>query len=64
MVVGSWWSGPRQTTDDLVRDMVGVLTGMRAGLYGRRGVGHRAMRAVTAAKRDSVDRDSVEEVAV
>jgi putative resolvase len=39
-------------TDDLVRDMLEVLTPMCAGLYGCRGARHRAMRAVTAAKRD------------
>jgi predicted site-specific integrase-resolvase len=40
---------PSETVEDLVRDM---LTGMRAGLYGRRGAGNRAMHAPTAAKRD------------
>jgi putative resolvase len=54
-VVGSWWSSPRQRTDDLVDDMVEVLTGMCAGLYGRRGARSRAMPMVTATKRDSVD---------
>ena len=39
---------PGETTDDLVRDMIEVLTSMCARLYGRRGA--RAMRAVTAAK--------------
>lgn len=39
-----------QTTDDLVRDMIEVLTSMCARLYGRRGARNRAMRAVTAAK--------------
>lgn len=42
-----------ETTDDLVRDMVEVLTSMCAGLYGRRGARNRAMRAVTATKHDS-----------
>jgi hypothetical protein len=32
-----------------------VLTGMCAGLYGRRGARSRAMPMVTATKRDSVD---------
>jgi putative resolvase len=41
-----------ETTDDLVRDMIEVLTGMCARLYGRRGARNRAMRAVTAAKKD------------
>ncbi len=40
-----------ETTDDLVRDMIEVLTWMCARLYGRRGARNRAMRAVTATKR-------------
>lgn len=42
-----------ETTDDLVRDMIEVLTStsMCARLYGRRGARNRAMRAVTAIKR-------------
>jgi putative resolvase len=43
---------PGETTDDLVRDMIEVLTGMCARLYGRRGARNRAMRAVTATKRE------------
>ena len=43
---------PSETTDDLVRDMIEVLTSMCAGLYGRRGARNRAMRALTAAKRE------------
>ncbi|CCK58961.1 IS607-like element IS1535 family transposase [Mycobacterium canetti] len=43
---------PGETTDDLVCDMIEVLTGMCARLYGRRGARNRAMRAVTAAKRE------------
>jgi putative resolvase len=43
---------PGETTDDLVRDMIEVLTLMCARLYGRRGARHRAMRALTAAKRE------------
>jgi putative resolvase len=35
--------------------MVEVLTGMCAGLCGRRGARDRAMRAVTATKGNSVD---------
>lgn len=42
-------------TDDLVRDMIEVLTSMCARLYGRRGARNRALRAVTAAKRAGVD---------
>ena len=39
-----------ERTDDLVRDMIEVLTSMCARLDGRRGARNRAMRAVTAAK--------------
>ncbi len=42
-----------ETIDDLVRDMVEVLTSMCARLYGRRGARNRAMRAVTATKHGS-----------
>jgi putative resolvase len=41
---------PGETTDDLVRDMVDVLTSFCARLYGRRGARNRAVRAVTAVK--------------
>jgi putative resolvase len=41
---------PGETGDDLVRDMTEVLTGMCAGLYGRRGARNRALRAVTATR--------------
>ena len=44
---------PGETTDDLVRDMVEVLTSFCAGPYGRRGAHNRALRAVTAAKRSA-----------
>ena len=44
---------PAETSDDLVRDMVEVLTGFCARLYGRRGARNRAMRAVTAARRST-----------
>lgn len=40
-----------ETTDDLVRDVIEVLTSMCARLYGRRGARNRAMRALTATKR-------------
>ena len=40
-----------ETSDDLVRDMVEVLTSFCARLYGRRGARNRALRALTAAKR-------------
>jgi putative resolvase len=39
-----------ETTDDLVREMIEVLTSMCARLYGRRGARNRALRAVTATK--------------
>ena len=45
---------PGETSDDLVRDMIEVLTSMCARLYGRRGARNRAMRAVTAAKNADV----------
>jgi putative resolvase len=41
---------PGETSDDLVRDMVEVLTSFCARLYGRRGARNRALRAVTAVK--------------
>ncbi|GAB93728.1 putative transposase [Gordonia rhizosphera NBRC 16068] len=41
-----------ETEDDLVGDMIEVLTSMCARLYGRRGARNRAMRAVTATKYD------------
>jgi putative resolvase len=41
---------PGATSDDLVRDMVEVLTSFCARLYGRRGARTRALRAVTAVK--------------
>jgi putative resolvase len=42
---------PGQTSDDLVGDMIEVLTGFCARLYGRRGARNRALRAVTCAKK-------------
>ena len=39
-----------ESADDLVRDMIEVLTSMCARLYGRRGARNRALRAVTATK--------------
>jgi putative resolvase len=44
---------PDETTDDLVRDMIEVLTSFCARLYGRRGARNRALRALTAAKRST-----------
>jgi putative resolvase len=41
---------PGESTDDLMRDMIDVLTEFCARLYGRRGARNRALRAVTAAK--------------
>ncbi len=46
---------PGETADDLVRDMIEVLTSMCARLYGRRGARSRALRAVTAVKKAGVD---------
>ena len=46
---------PGETADDLVRDMIEVLTSMCARLYGRRGARNRAVRAMTAAKNTAVD---------
>jgi putative resolvase len=43
---------PGETADDLVRDMIEVLTSRCARLHGRRGARNRAMRAITATKRD------------
>ena len=40
-----------ETTDDLVRDMIEVLTSFCARLYGRQGARNRALRALTAARR-------------
>jgi putative resolvase len=48
-------AGPSGTADDLVRDMIEVLTSMCARLYGRRGARNRALRAVTAVKKAGVD---------
>ncbi len=44
-------SDPAETSDDLVRDMIEVLTSMCTRLYRWRGARNRAMRAITAAKR-------------
>jgi putative resolvase len=41
-----------EVADDLVRDMVEVLTGFCARLYGRRSARNRALKAVGCAKRD------------
>ena len=46
---------PGETSDDLVRDMIEVLTSMCARLYGRRGARNRAVRAVTAAGREEAE---------
>jgi putative resolvase len=39
-----------ERAEDLVRDMIEVLTSMCARLYGRRGARNRAVRAVTATR--------------
>jgi putative resolvase len=41
-----------EVAGDLVRDMVGVLTGFCARLYGRRSARNRALKAVGCAQRD------------
>jgi len=38
-------------TDDLVRDMIEVLTSMCARLYGRRGARNRVMQRVSSVKK-------------
>lgn len=43
---------PGESTDDLVRDMIEVLTSLCARLYGRRGARNRAMRPVTATRQE------------
>jgi len=43
---------PGEVTDDLVRDMVEVLTALCARLYGRRSARNRALKAVGCAHRD------------
>jgi putative resolvase len=43
---------PGETTDDLVRDMIEILTSKCVRWYGRRGARHGAMRALTAAERE------------
>jgi putative resolvase len=42
---------PGETGDDLERELIEVLTGFCARLYGHRGARNRAMRALTCAKR-------------
>jgi putative resolvase len=42
---------PGEASDDLVRDMIEVLTGFCARLYGRRGARNRALRALTCARK-------------
>jgi putative resolvase len=43
---------PGESTSDLVRDMIEVLTSMCVRRYGRRGACNRAMRALTAIERE------------
>jgi len=43
-------AGAEETVDDLVRDMIEVLTSMCARLDGRRGARNRVMRAVSATR--------------
>ncbi len=46
---------PSESTDDLVRDMIEVLTSFCARLYGRRGARNRALRALAAARRGDAE---------
>jgi putative resolvase len=46
---------PGETTDDLVRDMIEVLTSMCPRFYGRRGARNRAMRALSTARQEPGD---------
>ena len=43
---------PGETSDDLVQDMIDVLTSMCAQLYGRRSARHRAEKALKAASEE------------
>ena len=47
-----WWCWMLVRTDDLIRDMVEVLTSLCARLYGRRSARNRALKAVRCAERD------------
>jgi putative resolvase len=42
----------RDSDDELLGDMIEVLTSFCGRLYGRRGARNRALRAITCAKRD------------
>jgi predicted site-specific integrase-resolvase len=46
----AWWWPTGESPDDLMRDMIEVLTSLCVRLYGRRGARNRALRALTAAK--------------
>jgi putative resolvase len=48
---------PGETSDDLVGDMIEVLTSFCARLYGRRGARNRALRAVTCARKPAGQAD-------
>ena len=43
---------PGETQDDLVQDMIDVLTSLCARLYGRRSARHRAEKALKAASEE------------
>jgi putative resolvase len=49
---------PGEASDDLVRDMIEVLTGFCARLYGRRGARNRALRALTCARKPPGNADA------
>ncbi len=44
-------SGPGEVKDDLVQDMIEVLTSFYARLYGRRSAKHKARKALEAMER-------------
>ena len=46
-----------ETTDDLVQDMIEVMTSLCARLYGRRSAKNRAARALAAAAAEGPDPD-------
>lgn len=51
-VAGWWCFDDGEVEDDLVRDMVEVLTSFCARLYGRRSARNRALKVVGCAQRD------------
>jgi putative resolvase len=45
MVGDGWWATPVEADDDLVGDVVDVLTSLCARLYGRRSPRNRALKS-------------------